>query len=74
MTVEEALRQVLHENMEMALEDVLILVVDQNGELMIRSSSMNRAQANWLIDKAKMFTLEYSYEQDNAEHDVDPTG
>jgi hypothetical protein len=53
MTVEQALNRALRDN----LQDVLICGYDSDGDLIVRSSRMNRADANFLLDRAKMHAL-----------------
>jgi TATA-box binding protein (TBP) (component of TFIID and TFIIIB) len=53
MTPEQALRLVLREQPT----DVLILTY-QDGELVIRSSKMTRADALWMLENAKLHALD----------------
>lgn len=56
-TVEEALGQVLNEHRECPMQDVVIVGFDADGEVVIRSSATTRADANYLIDCAKMHAM-----------------
>jgi hypothetical protein len=49
----QALQSVLNED----LDDVLVIGYDKSGELIIRSSKMNRADALFMIEKARDWTL-----------------
>jgi hypothetical protein len=52
-TPEQALNSALKE----PLTDVLIIGYDNEGELFIRSSKMNRMDALWMAEKAKDWSL-----------------
>lgn len=52
-TPEQALHSALQDN----LSDVLIVGYDDKGELYIRSSRLNRADALFLLEKAKEWTM-----------------
>lgn len=51
--VEQALESAKLED----LQDVLVVGYDQEGKVFIRSSKMTCAEANFLIDKAKVWAL-----------------
>lgn len=55
-TVEQALNKCLTEE---GLEDVLIVGYDTEGDLVIRSSKMDRKTALFLLKKAEQWTLNY---------------
>lgn len=46
---------------EMAARDFteVIIIGYENGDMIVRSSSMTHESANWLLDKAKMHALGY---------------
>lgn len=67
-TVGEALGQVLNEHRAEPYTDILIIAYDKDGDIIIRSSEMNRAEANFMIDKAKDFSLGTSYEEEMHDH------
>ncbi len=56
MSVEEALTLCLREAQHGDIDDVLIICSSDDGTR-IRSSRISRANANWLIDQAKLHTL-----------------
>ncbi len=53
MTVDQALGVAMRDD----LQDVIILGYDQGGDLIIRSSHIKRADALFLIEKAKLHTM-----------------
>ena len=53
MTPEQALASAMSLN----LTDVLIVGYDENGELAVRSSRLNRAEAVFLMERAKNWAL-----------------
>lgn len=54
MNAEQALHQALTDD----LEDVLVIAYAKNGDLVIRSSRMSRAEALWLTERARLWALE----------------
>lgn len=50
--------QALNSALSLDMQDVLIIGYDQDGELVIRSSRMNRMDALWLLEKAKSWALD----------------
>jgi hypothetical protein len=53
-TVEQALKSALQ---SADLKCVAIVGEDSEGNLFVRSSRMTREEANWLYDRAKLYTL-----------------
>jgi len=52
MTVEQALHSALVDAKDGNIQDVIIIGYDENGELYIRSSELNCAQAMFMANKA----------------------
>ena len=57
MTPEEALQLVLTEVRAEGMKQILVVGMSDDDQLIIRSSDMTTAQANWLLDLAKMHAL-----------------
>ena len=58
MSVRQALDFVSGEHEDKPYESVLIILEDEDGDLIIRSSELKRNQANWLVDMAKLHVLD----------------
>lgn len=56
MTVEECLEFCRRTHRD--YQDVMVIGYDHSGNLVVRSSAMNRQAANWLVDAAKLHTWE----------------
>jgi hypothetical protein len=54
-TAKQALQEMLEDN---DLTEVIIIGIDSTDDLVIRSSGMTRRDALWLIEQAKIHTLE----------------
>lgn len=52
-----SVEQVINSAAGMDLSDVMILGYDKDNELVVRSSEMDRANALWMIEKAKLHAL-----------------
>lgn len=61
-TVEQALSSAMQADM---LEDVLIIGWLEDGSLYVRSSHMSRKDALWLVEQARIRTLDISNYQDD---------
>lgn len=57
MTAEQALLSALEFTRTDNLTDVLITGYDAEGVLIVRSSRMNRAEALWMLEKAKEWAM-----------------
>lgn len=57
MTAEQALLSALEFTRTNNISDVLIAGYDAEGALIVRSSRMNRAEALWMLEKAKEWTM-----------------
>lgn len=55
MTVRDALELSLRQVSK--FQCVMVIGFDRDGDLMCRSSAMERAAANWLLDSAKQWAL-----------------
>lgn len=54
-TVEQALHSALQD--AESLDDVIIVGYDKDGELFVRSSAMDRKLSLWILEQAKIYTL-----------------
>jgi hypothetical protein len=50
-------KQTLASMQDFTLQDVLIIGVDNDDNLLVRSSRMTKAEAMWLLEKAKGWAL-----------------
>jgi hypothetical protein len=55
LTADQAIDSLQHRKGD--LTDILMVGYDTDGELFVRSSHMSRAEAMWLLEKAKDWTL-----------------
>jgi hypothetical protein len=49
--------QALHSALKAGLTDVMVLGYDEDGELFVRSSKMNRAEGLFMTEKARDWTM-----------------
>lgn len=56
-SVEDTIEKVLDFNREVGLEDMIVIGYDTDGELFIRSTAMTRAEANFMLDRAKLHSI-----------------
>ena len=59
MTPREAASLTLNEIRADEIDDVLIISYTKAGTLRMRSSAMTRAEANWMLDQAKIEALKH---------------
>ena len=57
MTVEQALGYTVREATDGWLKEVLIVGINEENKLVIRSSGMSRERSNFLLDRAKLHSL-----------------
>lgn len=57
--------QALASAMQMNLTDCVIIGYDPDGDLVVRSSRMNRAEALWLIEATRQHVIESQLELRN---------
>jgi hypothetical protein len=49
--------QALHSALKAGLTDVMVLGYDEDGELFVRASKMNRAEGLFMTEKAREWTM-----------------
>lgn len=57
-TPEEALGYCINENRRFPYKRVIVVAIDCDNDVVIRSSDMSRAEANWLVDMVKLHALD----------------
>lgn len=57
LTPEQALHSALKFAKEYGLQDALIVGYDEDGELFVRSSRMDRKDALWLAEQLRLYAL-----------------
>lgn len=69
-TVEQALKSA--SDLQPDIKRLLIIGEDTDGRLIIRSSRMDRGTANYLLDRAKFYTLELTNDHEVTDHRPGP--